>query len=107
MYFKSIVWILELWELRTIMEAFQLNSHELIQMRQTICQLGTGASAVGAGHELLRLAGLLVESGVTQAEVAVVVWQGQTVGSFLRGWEEGQRENKSGVNILGKCVCST
>ena len=44
----------------------------------------TGAPAVGAGLQLLRLAGLVVGLGVSQAEVTVVVGQRSAIRTFLR-----------------------
>lgn len=47
----------------------------------------TWAPAVGAGHQLFWLAGLVVGFGVAQAEVTVIIWQCDTIWTFLWSWK--------------------
>lgn len=72
----------------------------------------TGASAVGAGHQLLGLARLPVRFLVSQAEVTVVIGDDDTVWALLSCWQEEwqgqlillfpQLSNVSAVSLL-KC----
>lgn len=54
-----------------------------------ILQRLTRAAAVGAGDQFLSLTRLPVGILVSQAEVAVVVWDDDAVGTLLSGWREG------------------
>lgn len=67
----------------------------------------TRASTVGAGHQLLGLARLLVGVLVAQAEVAVVVGDDGAVWALLSCWQERFRVRTRVFSLISKGLVLT
>lgn len=62
-----------------------------------VCGCFTRTATVWAGHQLFWLAGFLVQVGISQTKITVVVRQSQTVRTLLRSWPKENREYQSSL----------
>lgn len=72
----------------------------------------TWAAAVGAGHQLFRLASLVIGFGISQAEVAVIIRQRKTIWASLWSWRQDEKKKKNPESISAQLhsavrTCST